>query len=103
MRLTSVRLVDQRTGMRPRAGKAVVRSLAALLQATSVAVVVVFFFSDIPNGGYSDMESAAFLVCPIALAAPVSCAWMILTPSRRTLLDRLFALRVVGQKGLTSL
>src|SRR5215475_8998610 len=103
MRLASIRLVDQRTGVRPRAGRAVARSLAALLQATSCAVLLVFVFSDVPNGGYSFLDGVAFVVCSlIALAALVGHAWIILGPSRRTLLDRLFGLMVVGQDGLTS-
>ena len=103
MRMASIHVVDRRTGGRPRVGIALARSLAALLQATSCAVLLVFVFSDVPNGGYSFLDGVAFVVCSlIALTALVGHAWIILGPSRRTLLDRLFGLMVVGQDGLTS-
>jgi uncharacterized RDD family membrane protein YckC len=91
MRSASIRIVDQRTGRAPSTGKAIVRSLVALLQAAAFFALLTFAFSDTPDAGYSAADRAVFAAASvIVVSALVAHVWMFFDRRRRSLLDRVF-------------
>jgi uncharacterized RDD family membrane protein YckC len=97
MRAASLRIVDERTGRAPSAGKALARSLVALLQAAAVFALLNLAFSDTPTDGYSAADFAVLAASSlIAVTAFLGHLWMFLERQRRTVLDRLFRLAIEG-------
>jgi uncharacterized RDD family membrane protein YckC len=95
MRAASLREVDRRTGRAPSVGKALARSLVALLQAVAFFALFNLAFSDTPSGGYSAADFAVLAASVlVASSSLVGHLWMFLDRERRTLLDRFFGLAV---------
>jgi uncharacterized RDD family membrane protein YckC len=95
MRAASLRIVDDRTGRAPSTGKALARSLLALLQAAAIFALLNLAFSDTPSDGYSAVDFAVLAASSLmAVTALFGHLGMFLERQRRTALDRLFRLAI---------
>jgi uncharacterized RDD family membrane protein YckC len=95
MRAASLRIVDERTGRAPSAGKALARSLVALLQAAAIFALLNLAFSDTPSDEYSAADFAVLAASSlIAVTAFLGHLWMFLERQRRTVLDRFFRVAI---------
>jgi uncharacterized RDD family membrane protein YckC len=99
MRAASIRVVDRRTGRPPGVGRALARSLLALLQAAAFFALLNLAVSDRPAGGYSSAD-VAVLAASLVIAATslVAHLWMFVDRERQTVLDRVFRL-VIERRG----